>query len=626
MKERMFWIWAIFTIFTSVAFADLQIRTSLTDSTAYLKNLVLTNNGLTNGVEKINLDGANGNISLNGDLVAVGNVQAPEVCIAGICKTYWPWVQWTEDSSDIYRLSGKVGIWTNTPNFALDVSGLIHSSGGLTVTAGTVTLPTDSITSAFINDNSISSTDIKDGDITTTDIKDGTITKDDIATTTIVNSNISNTASIDGTKILSNFGSQNLIVNGNSFYVDYASGSVGIGTSLPASKLDVRWTVRAMELCDENGSNCVDMSSWLGVTAHSLESDGGTYSNVVYVDSAANVWVGHTLPSAKLDIKSDIDTSTDWYNNNKATLKLYNSTGDSVMKFENNTNRIVYGWNTSSDQFIFSSRETGATNGENIVFDNNGQVGIWVTPNYKLDVYGTARLYDMGAAGTPNLIVWDDAYITDVDHSNFLWVYGLQDSTKGGIALGWENSFIYGDGTNIGIGTTNPTSKLEVVWGSFAINNSSESVKTSFSSSVGDFLSIEAFNSDNTAKKSIILNAWWGNVGIGTTNPTATLEVNGNVKANNFIGTLNWLKMYAGFKIFGGGTCDNVNSPCSIDISGGLFGSAPICTLTMINWDGTWYTENMVIQSTTSTTLKIWKGENQNEGTTMKVNWICIWN
>jgi hypothetical protein len=41
--------------------------------------------------------------------------------------------------------------------------------------------------------------------------------------------------------------------------------------------------------------------------------------------------------------------------------------------------------------------------------------------------------------------------------------------------------------------------------------------------------------------------------------------------------------------------------------------------------DASWYSENMVIQSITSTALKVWKGAYQNEWTTMNLYYICIW-
>jgi hypothetical protein len=54
------------------------------------------------------------------------------------------------------------------------------------------------------------------------------------------------------------------------------------------------------------------------------------------------------------------------------------------------------------------------------------------------------------------------------------------------------------------------------------------------STSNGDFLSIEAFNSTNTVKKPLALAPWGGNVGIGTASPHTTLTI-GSTDATAFI-------------------------------------------------------------------------------------------
>lgn len=114
-------------------------------------------------------------------------------------------------------------------------------------------------------------------------------------------------------------------------------------------------------------------------------------------------------------------------------------------------------------------------------------------------------------------------------------------------------------------------------------------------------------------------------IGIGTNVPTTKLEVNWDIKANNIQWKLNWLKMYAWNTVFAVWSCDSVATPCVINISWWLFTTAPICTISIWAIDASWRSENMIIKSITSTTLNIWKGNYQNEGTTMNVYWICIW-
>lgn len=90
----------------------------------------------------------------------------------------------------------------------------------------------------------------------------------------------------------------------------------------------------------------------------------------------------------------------------------------------------------------------------------------------------------------------------------------------------------------------------------------------------GEFLTIEAFNSGNTSKLPVTLNAYGGNVGIGTTSPQRLLDVNGSIRggsfeANGFNGAyislnsyydggwLKWVTSGGGFIIRGDNTLDS---------------------------------------------------------------------
>ena len=77
------------------------------------------------------------------------------------------------------------------------------------------------------------------------------------------------------------------------------------------------------------------------------------------------------------------------------------------------------------------------------------------------------------------------------------------------------------------------------------------------------------------------------------------------------------------FSHVGSPNCTSPANPCLIDISSGGFTSAPNCVVSLWAGDASGYTENMVIQNTTATTLSVWKGNYQNEGTTMIGNWVC---
>lgn len=64
-------------------------------------------------------------------------------------------------------------------------------------------------------------------------------------------------------------------------------------------------TIRIKEICDENGQHCKTVATGLGA-ANSLATPDGSQTNVVYVNSSANVGVGTTNPQSKLAVNGTI--------------------------------------------------------------------------------------------------------------------------------------------------------------------------------------------------------------------------------------------------------------------------------------------------------------------------------
>ncbi len=98
----------------------------------------------------------------------------------------------------------------------------------------------------------------------------------------------------------------------------------------------------------------------------------------------------------------------------------------------------------------------------------------WVTNNTNFYNNGTSiglhttsptaqlQLADIYTAGGKNLQIGDDTYLSDVDVPNVLGVYGVQNSDRAALKLGSTGPEVWGLNNNFGIGNNNPTAKLDV--------------------------------------------------------------------------------------------------------------------------------------------------------------------
>ena len=337
-----------------------------------------------------------------------------------------------------------------------------------------------------------------------------------------------------GSQNLSNataIGSQAYVTQSNSLVLGSIAGinnatssvNVGIGTTSPASKLDV--------------AGDINTSTQFKISGNTVLSVGGS-SNSLNSNIVAGVNAGASLTPDNTTLNGNYNSFFGNYAGNKTTTGGFNSFfGADVGK--NNTNGFGnsffgryaglvndsgYG-NTfvgegagnsnkdGSNNVFIGSRTLGSSNGNQILGDTNVSGSANTLIGYLADV-GSRNLVNSTAIGTASLVT----------QSNSLVLGGIA-----GVNLSTAD-------TNVGIGTTAPQSRLHVNGtGWFSGNNTplpgaaGKGVGVGFSQGAGYVFGYD-YGSGLGTPANLILNGPGGSVGIGTTSPARTLEVAGNIR------------------------------------------------------------------------------------------------
>ena len=254
-----------------------------------------------------------------------------------------------------------------------------------------------------------------------------------------------------------------------------SSGNVGIGTTSPSQKLHIDGTT-------SNTTGLVHTTTGLAIfrvatnnSDFALLGQGGSNRFDIYdnnaastrfsINSSGNVGIGTTGPTKKLEVNGEIQ-GTNLY---AETYRSARSDGDVYIQAATATDFVSIGTQVSPNLMRI---------------DGGGNVGIGTTnPSYKLDVSGTGRftstLYtnsgstsSVGIIGKSQANGWGARYDSnDANYSGFYFDNNNDSSMilrdDAGNVNVWlkSDSSSYFNGGNVGIGTTSPSAKLEVEGG-----------------------------------------------------------------------------------------------------------------------------------------------------------------
>jgi len=218
-----------------------------------------------------------------------------------------------------------------------------------------------------------------------------------------------------------------------------STGNVGIGTSSPATKLDVNGVINVRTNGYEFGRITTNNVSGTdgGLTFQTIS--GGVFSESMRIDYLGKVGIGTASPTAKLDL---VD--------NSVQLRLANSTTGTTAS---DGSRIYLSGN---DLFIVNRESANiqlyTTDTERMRIDSSGRVGIGI------ETYTSSGLLNLKGSGL--------ALKNDLNGGSSNWSLIQNQATADSASI----DFISGQGLamtiahnkNVGIGSTDPARKLEL--------------------------------------------------------------------------------------------------------------------------------------------------------------------
>jgi uncharacterized protein YjbI with pentapeptide repeats len=508
--------------------------------TGYLPNIVSTNSTTTNLVSS---SISASNINVSGTLTVVNitstNLVDTTISVSTLVGT-------TTSTANVY---GSLGT----------ISNMVHTN----LSSGTLVATTTSTANVYGSLGTISN-------LVGTNLSSSNLRSTVATIPNIIHTNITTTS------IIVTGGSLNATFNSNTIGSIFTTGgNVGIGTTSPNLALDVFTTTTSghlgMRLANSgnhiyfmhNGGTAFMRAGGadfgLGFEVGGLSSGtygGQTYNRIMTLLSTGNVGINTTTPAFTLDVDGTIDASTyitsgALYSTNQTTTNIV-GTNTTITNLNATTSTISTLLNTDTiSTNISSGTITATTYTGGIVSVTSITTGtIRVTGNADLST-GLTTVTDLTGTNITSGTIRASTLISTSNLSTNIITAGTSRITTSLVAIGNSNTLgnIFTTNGNVGIGTTSPSSLLHL------FSNSNTRINIDAPSSANSGFSLRSggveksviwrpSNTDDfaiwmsgTNSNTLYIKNTNGNIGIGTTNPSFTLDVNGTIDASTYVTT-----------------------------------------------------------------------------------------
>ena len=329
------------------------------------------------------------------------------------------------------------------------------------------------------------------------------------------------------------------------------SGNVGIGTITPSAKLEVSGRISQVgtgesvfigQGAGENDDLTDNKNVFVGFQAGQANTTGSSNVAQGYRSLWSNTTGSHNIAQGQEALSSNTTASFNIALGFESLLSNTTGTGNLALGYESLLNNTIGAGNVAQGYQALLSNTTGNNNialGFAALLDNT-------TGNSNVSVGALSLGQNTTGFNNTVLGTGTGAGITTGNSNTILGanVTGLPSNLSNNIIIadgdGVQRIRVLDNG-NVGIGTTTPTEKLEVIGSakanSFIVDNGAVDGGSLVLKSIGyndwqldNNAGALRFFTGSSVKQTILSN---GNVGIGTTTPSEKLEVIGNIEASN---------------------------------------------------------------------------------------------